>query len=70
MFKRKPSPEMEAIRALTEEIEVAGVERKSALERLIGRLALTDSERQAFNALLSTDERRDCPAVLQMRIYR
>lgn len=68
MFKRKPSPEMEAINREADEIGAASAERKSTLERLIGTLAITDSERRAFQALLSTDERRDCPAVLQMRI--
>lgn len=70
MFKRKSSPEMDAINKESEEICASSAERKSTLERLIGKLALTDTERRAFDALLSTDERRDCPAVLQMRIYR
>lgn len=70
MFRRKPSPELEAIKKEAEEIGAASAERKSTLERLIGKLALSDSERRAFQALLNTDERRDCPAVLQMRIYR
>lgn len=38
MFKRKPSPEMEAIRALADEIKAADVERKSALDRLLKNL--------------------------------
>ena len=70
MFRKKPSPEMDAINKEAEEICAASAERKSTLERLIGKLALTDPERRAFQALLSTDERRECPAVLQMRIYR
>jgi hypothetical protein len=70
MFKRKPSPELEAIRALTDEIKAVDAERKSTLERLVSKLAITDSERRAFKALLLTDERRDCPAVYQMRINR
>jgi hypothetical protein len=72
MFRRKPSPEMDAINREAEEIGAADVERKSTLERLIGHLSnpLTDPERKAFKALLLTDERRECPAVLHMRINR
>ena len=72
MFRRKPSPELAAIKKEAEEICAASAERKSTLDRLLGKLGhpLTDGERRAFKALLSTDERRDCPAVLQMRIYR
>lgn len=70
MFKRKPSAEMEAINKETEEICADAAERKSTLERLIGKLALSEPERRAFRALMNNDERRDCPAVLQMRILR
>jgi hypothetical protein len=72
MFKRKPSPEMQAINKEAEEICASDAERKSTLDRLLGRLRdpLTDGERKAFRALLNNDERHDCPAVLQMRIHR
>jgi hypothetical protein len=72
MFRKKPSPELEAIQREAEEIGVTNAERKSVLDRLIAKLhdPITAEERHAFNALLNADERRDCPAVLQMRIYR
>ena len=72
MFRRKPSPELEAINKEAEEIDAAHAERKSTLGRLIEKLGapLSDGERRAFKALLSADERRECPAVLQMRILR
>lgn len=72
MFRKKPSPELEAIQQVAEEIGATNAERKSVLDRLIAKLhdPLTGAERHAFNALLDTDERRDCPAVLQMRINR
>jgi hypothetical protein len=72
MFRKKPSPELEAIQREAEEIGAANTERKSVLDRLIAKLhdPITAAERRAFNAMLNTDERRDCPAVLQMRINR
>jgi hypothetical protein len=70
MFKRKTSPEMDAINRESEEICAASAERKSTLERLVSKLSITDDERRAFKALLLTDERRDCPAVYHMRINR
>ncbi len=70
MFKRKPSPEMDAINREADEICAASAERKSTLERLVSKLSLTEPERRAFRALLNNDERHDCPAVLQMRINR
>ena len=70
MFRKKPSPEMDAINKEAEEICAAADERKSTLERLVSKLSLTDNERRAFKALLLTDERRDCPAVYHMRINR
>lgn len=61
MFKRKPSPELQAVHAAAAEFDLADCERKSAVERLMGRLRnpLTQDERRAFEALISTDERRD-----------
>lgn len=72
MFRRKPSPEMDAINKEAEEIGASDAERKSTLERLLSKLSdpLTETERKAFKALLLTDERRDCPAVWHMRIQR
>jgi hypothetical protein len=72
MFRKKPSPELEAIEREAEEIGATNAERKSVLDRLVAKLhdPLTGGERQAFKALLDTDERRDCPAVLYMRINR
>jgi hypothetical protein len=72
MFRKKPSPELEAIQREADEIGATNAERKSVLDRIIAKLhdPLTDPERRAFGALLLTDERRDCPAVYHMRINR
>ncbi len=70
MFRKKPSLEMEAIQRAAEEIGATNAERKSVLDRLIAKLhdPLTAGERHAFKALLDTDERRDCPALIHLRI--
>ncbi len=47
MFRKKPSPELEAIQREAEEIGATNAERKSVLDRLIAKLhdPLTGNER-------------------------